>query len=452
MKKFLGLLCFVVFVLPGFAQLNRADYTPRAVETFAFTQKNLQEGPMIVDSVASILDAINSLFGPGVSVSNLSYTGPSFSIGSFMDTTTVYASAGDFGIDQGILLTTGSIYDAPGPNDNSSTSTYLGLPGDADLNALIPGYFTYDAAVIEFDFTPMTDTLIACNFIFASEEYLEWVNSSFNDVFGFFISGPGFMGLQNLATIQNIDSLGNVTEVPISVNSINDLTNSSYFVYNQGDMTEYDGFTTPIQLTHTITPGQPYHFKIAVADAGDGILDAAVFLEAGSFLSYASVPVTNFTFAVNGMQVAFTNTTNYATSYLWNFGDGQVSTDVSPTHAYDQPGTYVVELEARNYYQVSTVTQTIIIQDINEFGSPGADDFASLVTRGPGLFEIRFAGLTNLPARISLYSATGQLVSAKSNTLTKENFPIDLSPLSKGIYFLQVSSGNRSARFKLLNP
>jgi PKD repeat protein len=456
MRKIYILLFLACSVLPALSQLNRADYTPRSIETYAFTQKNLQSGPMIVDSVSSVMDAINSLFGPGVTVSNLTYTGPNTSIGSFLDTSTVFTTAGDFGIDEGILLTTGNIADAPGPNSSTSMSTSNNLPGDADLNALIPGYFTYDASVIEFDFTPMTDTLIACNFIFASEEYLEWVNSSFNDVFGFFISGPGFIGLQNLATIQTFNSAGQTLDVPISVNSINDLTNSSYFILNEGDVVEYDGFTVPIELTHTITPGQQYHFKIAVADAGDAILDAAVFMESGSFLGYASVPVSNYTFAVNpnSTEVQFTNTTNYATSYLWNFGDGQTSTEASPFHIFDIAGTYEVVLEARNYYQIHTTTHTVIIPEIiNSINTADNGPVMMISNLGNGHYIIGTESNSSAPVKFALYSSTGQLISSEFTPAQAEiQKEINLSGYAKGIYFLNVTDNNSSSRIKLMNP
>ena len=50
-----------------------------------------------------------------------------------------------------------------------------------------------DLCVLGFDFIPESDTIVF-NYSFGSEEYTSWVNTQYNDVFGFFISGPGITG------------------------------------------------------------------------------------------------------------------------------------------------------------------------------------------------------------------------------------------------------------------
>ncbi|MCO6475359.1 MAG: PKD domain-containing protein [Phaeodactylibacter sp.] len=60
----------------------------------------------------------------------------------------------------------------------------------------------------------------------------------------------------------------------------------------------------------------------------------------------ASEPRANFDFQKNGLTVTFTNTSANATSYSWNFGDGMISTEESPTHTYMAEGAYTVTLTA----------------------------------------------------------------------------------------------------------
>jgi hypothetical protein len=67
----------------------------------------------------------------------------------------------------------------------------MNLPGDNNLDN-VSSADTYDATVLEFDFVPATDN-ISFNYVFGSEEYLEFVNAGYNDVFAFFISGPGIV-------------------------------------------------------------------------------------------------------------------------------------------------------------------------------------------------------------------------------------------------------------------
>jgi hypothetical protein len=175
----------------------------------------LSNGPLVVDTVANIQTLVSLLFGPGIQVSNLTYSGDSMALGLFSDTT------GTFGIDSGIVMTTGFFTDIPGPNVSASTTGVTYAPGDSSLASLV-SWPTYDACVIEFDMTPLTDTLLASEFIFGSEEYPEWVGSNFNDVFAFFISGPGITGTQNIALVPG-------TSVPVCVNNVNPTLNSQYY-------------------------------------------------------------------------------------------------------------------------------------------------------------------------------------------------------------------------------
>ena len=224
----------------------------------------------------------NVLIGSGVSVSNISYSGSSDAIGEFTNGGTT-----SMGISSGLILSTGDVNDAPGPNNSSSTSTDNNASGDPDLDALVPTTSTNDAAVIEFDFVPIGDTL-KFEYVFGSDEYPEFVNSSFNDVFGFFVSGPNPSGGQyqkkNIALIPG-------TNMPVAINNVNNgtsnsgpCTNCSYYTNNNSGTTiEYDGHTVILTAWVNVEPCKNYSFKIAVGDAGDNIYDSAVFLEKGSF-------------------------------------------------------------------------------------------------------------------------------------------------------------------------
>lgn len=218
------------------------------------------------------------LIGNGISASNISYSGDPVAIGSFN------SSNSNVGFQSGVLLTTGTITNAIGPNNSGNTGTDNLRPGDADLDQTVSD-ITQDAAVLEFDFVPASDTL-RFNFVFASEEYLEWVNSGFNDVFGFFISGPGISGpfsnnATNIALIPGTNTL-------VSIDNVNDVQNSIFYHDNitptpPSTALQYDGFTVPLIAEAIVQCGETYHIKLAIADAGDGTYDSGVFLEAGSF-------------------------------------------------------------------------------------------------------------------------------------------------------------------------
>lgn len=215
-----------------------------------------------------------ALVGTNVTVTNATFTGAAGSAGLFNQ------ASSTFPLTDGIILTSGSINNALGPNNSTGSSTANNFPGDADLNALIPGYNTFDAAVLEFDITSNCNT-VTFDYIFASEEYLEYGCSSFNDVFGFLITGPGYAPNTNIALVPG-------TTTPVSINNVINspatgcVSNPTYYVDNAaGVATQYDGYTVVMTATATIQPCQTYHVKIVVGDAGDSVLDSAIFLKGG---------------------------------------------------------------------------------------------------------------------------------------------------------------------------
>jgi hypothetical protein len=154
---------------------------------------------------------------------------------------------------------------------------------------------TQDATVLEFDFTSTSDS-VEFRYVFASEEYNEYVDLGFSDLFGFFISGPNIVGTQNIALVPN-------TNTPVSIDSINNgnspggvvptgpCMNCQYYVDNTfGTVLEYDGHTTVLTAKAGVIPCETYHLKLVIADVGDGVFDSVFFLKVGSFKSTGNIP------------------------------------------------------------------------------------------------------------------------------------------------------------------
>ncbi len=211
----------------------------------------------------------NHFIGGGAQVSNLTYSGFPRAIGYFDGTKS------NIGINEGVLLTTGWVGYAVGPN-TADDITFASLSGpDTDLEQLV-GARTFDATVLQFDFLPYQDS-VTFEYVFGSDEYTEYVGSPFNDVFAFFISGPGITGKQNIALIPG-------TGIPVSINNVNHILNTAYYVNNYAGMTiEYDGFTRVLKAKANVTPCETYRLKLAIADVSDPFLDSGVFLKSGSF-------------------------------------------------------------------------------------------------------------------------------------------------------------------------
>jgi PKD repeat protein len=446
MKK-TATLRFILFTLSFLFALNSITYSQsnalldqrRAIAKHHEIKSGALNN-MKIDTLNNIEQSIsNVLFGGCVCISNLTYTGPHLSIGYFVD------PSGTLGIDSGLVMTTGSVV---GIEDTASyfACTSNSTPGDSLLNTLIPPWTTYDASIIEFDFIPLADTIIGCNYIFASEEYPEFVGSSFNDVFGFFISGPGITGTQNIALIPG-------TSIPVAINNVNAGSYSQYYVDNSaGTHWCYDGYTTPFTLFYPVVPGSLYHFKIAIADAGDGVFDSGVFLKGGSFLGNTPGSIAKYNTSVdNGTFTAtFTNQSEHATQYYWDFDDGTFSTDENPVHIYSSAGIYHVKLHASNICNSDSIYHSI---DFTTVGLNSENNHSfSFSTIEKGLYNLSFT--LDIPAELNIriLNNNGQMVYNDKRNADSKLFSglLDLREFADGIYFLNVQSGTYSHSYKIV--
>jgi len=273
----------------------------------------------------------NLLLGSGVLASNVQSFGSWYlQLGTFTDATSSLDMA------SGVVMSTGF---APAVSVGFSGGSgccggNFGGAANEDLYNLANYVFTQmgytgynigqvlDIVSIEFDFIPLGDN-INVNYRFASNEYLEYVNSPFNDVFGFFVSGPGITGPYsspaefpggsvNIANVPGVDP-----PLPITVSSISPGFNGEYYINNPNHLNiNLDGYTALFTASKSgLIPGETYHIRLAIADAADAVFDSAVLLEAGSFTS--EVPANGNAADYNGDGVV-----NFADLYflLTDFG------------------------------------------------------------------------------------------------------------------------------------
>ncbi len=291
--------------------MKKILYTTFLFIFFSLTNKSIAQ--ITVTTGQSANQLAQKLVGSGITISNATLISTPTQCGKFT------ATANAFPFTDGIVLTSGVAKTAPGvrgingPNQAATVSNQLGTPGDAWLNLLLPpstpaGIVSQDACVLEFDLIPNGDSIFF-NYIFSSEEYTQYVCSSFNDVFGFKLSGFGIIGYKNIALVPNQS-----TNIPVSVNSVNNGTASgsnllsvcqgtgvgapfpAYYKANAGNpYMAHFGRTVKLVAKASVTRCKSYHLKLAIADVGDGQLDSGVFLEAGSLKSTspASLSITN---------------------------------------------------------------------------------------------------------------------------------------------------------------
>ena len=252
--------------------------------------------------------AVQALLGPGVTYANPVFTGISQQLGQMTGNTDP-----NFQITEGIVIGCSDAQDVV-PNFFGTFIT-PNITGDADLlnvansvPPLIGQTFSVNSvnniASLEFDFVA-TGNSLNFNYIFGSDEYLTYVNSQYNDVFAFFLSGPGIAGpyaspaafpggAVNIAIVPQ-----STPPLPITISSVNNVLNAPYYVDNATGAIpiQLNGFTVKLAAQYDLECGQTYHIRLAIANGSDTALKSDVIIEAGSFSTGASliesVAVTN---------------------------------------------------------------------------------------------------------------------------------------------------------------
>ncbi len=275
MKKLLHLLIFII-PLTIFSQ----PYI--TVDVTTYTHEELITDVLINSSCATIGN-ITSTTGTDFGSLN--------GIGYFENTNP------DFPMDDGLIMMTANVEEAPGPNGSPQAAG--DWPGDDQLFDYIqglgidPGLTSYnDASIMEFDFTPLNDS-ISFNFVFASNEYGTF-QCSYSDAFAFFLENQDTGEIVNMALVP--DTPG---EVPISVTTIRDNThnggcasaNEEYFSTYYGTTglpnvqapINFNGHTVLMQAWSYVTANTQYRMKLVIADRNDSAFNSAVFIQGGSF-------------------------------------------------------------------------------------------------------------------------------------------------------------------------
>ncbi len=309
---------------------------------FTLACSNLSNAQIRLSSI-NVNDWIKKNFsGQGVVIGNITHKGYPLSILSFTSSPNILQ------VPKGLILSSGNSFNVAGYNNShnqSSTFTDVSVPAvDQDLAKMIKEKL-YDVCSIEFDFVPM-DNSIQFNYQFGSDEYPEYVDSPYNDIFAFIVSDESTS--TNIALVPG-------TNVPVSINTINFKSNQDHFIDNNlykqivikrqdpvkstyrgtlpgrvlrgiasvfGDPNyagnadrvviapdpellktldanlyrnlRYDGITKKLVAQMYVTPYKKYHLKIVIADVSDNIYDSGVFIEDRSLTSKKDVTQPDF--------------------------------------------------------------------------------------------------------------------------------------------------------------
>lgn len=264
-----------------------AQYTVTGADTPAFGPEELIEEVCL---------------GEGIQVLDIQYAGVPAAVGRFS------GGGSAIGLDEGFIMTTGFAATASGGAGSDLPSWWeANIPNGStafhpDLLPLANDEI-FDVAVYTIRFIPTADSIMF-RYVFASDEYPTFVCSRFNDVFGFFLSGPDQDGNTTTINIAKVPGTG----LPVSINSVNNgnpgdhpLSNLSYCQGGAGSLDNaalfnsahpdglpvYNGYTDIFVAKAAVTPCQEYTMSLVLADIGDALWDSGLFFEARSFCSFA---------------------------------------------------------------------------------------------------------------------------------------------------------------------
>ena len=355
------------------------------------------------------------LLGADLLTSNYTSVGFAEGIGYFD------GSNSNIGFDEGVILSSGGIDMVTGGFGGGS-----GLSGEPDLelalNQINLFWDVNNVTVLEFDFVAESE-VVSFNYVFGSSEYAGYTCTQFNDIFGFFLSGPGINGIYsnnavNLALVPDPDNPGEFTNTPVAVNTLNsgsptgggnvatcDDIDPNWESYNvfwydneyfgtwegvneppepEGTVSGISGFTVPLQATYEgLTCGETYHIKLAIADASDFALNSVVFIEANSFISPSvsvdAVPNFDFAGAEGGVLEGC------GTVSLEFIRSGDLESELPISLSYSGTSTYGVDYENLPNEILLPPNQEVYLFPFDVFYDAIADDQETLIITITGL-------------------------------------------------------------------
>ncbi|MEP0264827.1 choice-of-anchor L domain-containing protein [Dokdonia sp.] len=333
-KKLLSFLFATLFTFIGYGQITIDE---------SLDAQTLVEDVLINSSCAEVSNIVSS-------------TGTDF--GDVNGIAAFSAIGTDFPFEEGIILMSGNVQEAPGPNLNVQSNG--GWPGDADLEANTSAVNTNNASFIEFDFTPFIEQ-ISFDFIMASEEYDQNFECTFSDAFAFILTDVTTGDVQNLAVLPGTTIPIEVTnirpEVPGQCAAVNeeffDRYNFQPFNDENASATNFNGQTVELTAMADVISGNPYTIKLVVADETDSSFDIAVFLEAGSFNIGTTdlgddILVSNGNAVCEGDTITLNAEDPDAISYTWFLNTVEIAGETDPTLVVSVPGTYSVIVSLNN--------------------------------------------------------------------------------------------------------
>lgn len=463
-----------------------------------YSSLNFSQAISVDTNTYTVPELVNNVLlnSPCLQVNNINWrTGTNFGssngIGFFENTNP------NFPLQKGVILSTGNVANAIGPNTTMQDEGSRAWIGDTDLEQTLANagitMSSINATVLEFEFTAMSP-FFDFDFLFASEEYGNF-QCQFSDAFAFLLTNLNTGQTTNLAVVPN-------TNIPISVitirdylyNSICPSVNEQYFgSYNGGaatlaSPTNFNGNTKVLKASANLIPNVPYKIKLVIADRRDPGSDSAIFLSANSFnigqqVLGADLTTANGTAICNGSTHTLSSGLNPAEySFVWKKNGIIINGATGPDLTVTQAATYTLEY-TNIVYPCQSISDDVIVQFFQAFTTPNPKNLykcttgpasqtfdlstnTSIVTAGlPAGTQVSYHNSiddanNNVSALPTTFNSTGQTIYVRikvgnSNCAVVKSFEIKVIPPPVAsapidFYSCATPSNPTRARFELL--
>jgi PKD repeat protein len=169
--------------------------------------------------------------------------------------------------------------------------------------------------------------------------------------------------------------------------------------------------------------------------------------------SIINIPIANFTYSAVGLTVNFTNLSTNATTYGWTFGDATFSTLQNPSHTYAAAGTYNVHAAAYNSCGGDTTMIPVTVAPVGiTQNSVYADNINVFPNPSDGNIVLQISSEKNQSCYLKVMNLIGQEIFSQKYDATTgvNNFPVNLSNRTNGIYFVKMLMNNKTYTRKIV--
>ena len=348
------------------------------------------------------------------------YAGNPNSVGTFSNTAT-----NTFPLSEGIVLTTGSLTNAPGPK---TLPNYIGdgditWLGDSDMNSFLGQSSFINASSLQFDFTTTSNTF-KLNYIFASEEYGNNQCDALSDVVIILLKDMSTGVITNIASTPALITPINIRKNIYNTNCL-DVNPNSFGSFYGGSAAfnapiNYFGRTIPLTATATVDPTHTYKLKIVIADRSDFQYDSAIFI--GNYnktlsnqdLFGPNLVSANNTALCEGVPYTLNTNLSPSFSYIWKKDGVVISGQTSSS--YTIPSS---EANGTHDYNVISIL-----------------DICNTYDAATDIIKIEFVPPVTTPDPIDLYNCAGGS--------TSYDFNVNSSIISQGLTYIPIISYHTS--------